>query len=353
MMYNTVFIEIESQDWIINILAKDINNGLEKLGYRCRIGKYDEYQGEDISFHMWWGLTQPHKDAKVNAIFITHTDDRYKEERLIKIKDDYDFYFCMSPEDAQYLVELGYDHSKVYGINLPTRNTYIRPITMGIFSRCYPDKRKNEDWLLNYCQTHPSSKLIDFVFIGKDWGDFVAKLSDIECSYQWHNVSRSMPYEYMYQQLKMSNMDYYIYMGMDGGAMGAYDAYAMGASLCISDDGYHKAIPDAEYLFLNEAEFVKQMDIITAKQQRKIEFFLNNTSDNYAKSIAYIIENSKYPCYHQFPNLDYSVKEKRRANFFNRGIIFYLRTYFSMSLQNKINRMKLENKVIKVADRVD
>ena len=343
-MYKSVFIEIESQDWIINILGKDLFEGLEKIGYNCRIGKYDEYQGEDISFHMWWGLTQPHKDAKVNAIFVTHTDDRFKENLLLKIKDDYDFYFCMSPEDAQYLVELGYEKKKVYGINLPTRNTYIRPITMGIFSRCYPDKRKNEEWLLRYCKNNPSSKLVDFVFIGKDWGDFVKQLENVGCSFQWHNVSRSMPFEYMYQQLKMTNLDYYIYMGMDGGAMGVYDAYAMGASLCISDDGYHKCIPDVDYLFLNEDEFVKQMNIIVEKQQRKIDFFLKNTSDNYAKNISYVIENSTYPQAYELPTINYSVKKKRRFNFFRRGLFYYAYILVSMTLKNKVNKLRLEEK---------
>lgn len=340
-MYKTIFIELESQDWIINILGKDLFDGLLKLGYDCRIGKYDEYRDEDISFHMWWLLTQPHKNAKVNAIFITHTDDEYKEARLLKIKDDYDFYFCMSPEDARYLIELGYDKNKVYGINLPVRNTFIRPLTMGIFSRCYSDKRKNEDWLLRYCKNHPASKFVDFVFIGKDWGNFVIQLSQLGCSYQWHNVSRDMPYEYMYQQLKMSNLDYYIYMGFDGGAMGAYDAYAMGADLCISDDGYHKAIPDVEYLFLNEDEFVKQMDKIIGKQQRKISFFMQNTTEHYAKNIAYVLENRAYPSAYNLPAIDYSVKEKRRNNFFKRGIFHKVRELISLSIQNKLSSLRL------------
>lgn len=345
-MYKTIFIELESQDWIINILGKDIYDGLTKMGYKCRVGKYEEYRGEDVSFHMWWRLTQPHKDAQVNALFVTHTDDKLKEERLIKIQNDFDLFFCMSPEDAQYLIELGYDSKKVYGLNLPIRNNYVRPITLGIFSRYYPDKRKNEKWLLDYCQNHPNSKLVDFVFIGKDWGEFVSQLSHIGCSFQWHNVSREMPYEYMYQQLKLTNLDYYIYMGMDGGAMGAYDAYAMGATLCISDDGYHKAIPDADYLFLNEEDFVKQMDSIIEKHHRKLEFFLRNTSENYSKSISFIIENKSYPPSFTHPVINYSVKEKRRANFFQRGSFKRIHDIITLSIYNMLNRKKLEKALI-------
>ena len=34
---------------------------------------------------------------------------------------------------------------------------------------------------------------------------------------------------------------------MDGGAMGSYDAYAYGKGLIISDNCYHKEIPNVDY----------------------------------------------------------------------------------------------------------
>lgn len=342
--YNTVFIEQVSQNWILNILGDDIFRGFQKLGYKCTKGRYFEYNGEDISFHMWWRNAFPHKKAKINCVFITHTDSQIKEDNLIRIKDEYDYYFCMSPEDAQFLVELGYDRSKVYGLNLPTRNTYIRPITIGIFSRCYPDKRKNEEWLFNFCKNNKSSQLADFVFIGEGWGDFVNRIEELGCSFQWHNVSRNMPYEYMYQQLKLTGLDYYIYMGMDGGAMGSYDAYAMGTTLCISDDGYHKGIPDIEYSFSSEEEFVKQLDTIVEKQKRKLEFFINNSAENYVKKLSYIIENHNYPEEDRVSPLNYSVVEKRKQNYFKKGVydklLDVLSSIYHWSQKELYNRKK-------------
>lgn len=328
----SVFIDITSQNWILEILGDDIYKGLEKLGYKCNKGQYDDYDGEDISFHMWWIEAVPHPQAKINAVFVTHTDDAYKEFKLQQMKDEFDLFFCMSPEDSQFLIELGFEKSKVFGLNLPVRNTYIRPISIGIFSRCYPDNRKKEEWLLNFCSSHPNAKLVDFVFIGAGWSDFVNKLSSLGCSFQWHNVSRTMPYEYMYQQLKMTNLDYYIYMGMDGGAMGSYDAYAMGATLCISDDGYHKSIPDLDYPFATEEEFAKQLGEIVDRQKRKLDFFSKNNVDSYVFKVAYILENGNYPDGEIPRNLSYSVKEKRRRHYFKRGffkriknfIVFYL-----------------------------
>lgn len=339
--YQTVFIEQTTQGWILQILGDDILKGFEALGYKCRKGAYEDYRGEDISFHMWWGVTQPHKEAKLNAVFITHTDDKYKEARLLQMKDDFDIFFTMSPEDAQYLVELGYDTSKVYGINLPVRNTYVEPIKIGIFSRCYPDKRKNEEWLYHFCETNPNSRLVDFVFIGDGWGTFVNKLSELGCSFQWHSTSRKLPYEYMYQQLKLRDLDFYIYMGMDGGAMGSYDAYAMGVSLCVTDDGFHKGISDVDYMFTTEDEFHNQLGKIVDKQLRKLEFFINNSVANYVKNLAYVIENKAYPQQVKMGVFDYSVQKKRQANFFGRGIIYGLHNLFSLYFHNWLNRKKL------------
>lgn len=321
MKYKSLYVCVENPSWILGALANDIFDGFCELGYNCRKGPYKDYQGEDISIQMWWMDAIPHKDAKVNAIFITHTDDKYKEKVLVSLKDKFDIFLCMSPEDAMFLEELGFDKAKVFGINLPVRNTYVRPISIGIFSKCYPDKRKNEEWLFNYCQTNPNSRNAVFVFIGDGWGEFVGRLSEIDCSYEWINISPKMPYEYMYQQLKLSNIDYYIYMGMDGGAMGSYDAYAMGATLCITDDGFHKGIPDVDYQFVNEEGFHSQLNMILEKQSSKLDFFKENDRDHYVKKVAYVIENRSYQTGGDI-KLNYSVKEKRRSYYFNRGLIY-------------------------------
>lgn len=340
--YNSVFIDLYTHNWILDILGDDIFKGMERLGYKCRKGTYEEYKGEDISFHMWWAQTQPHVEAKVNAVFITHTDDKYKEANLLRMKDQFDLFFCMSPEDAQFLIELGFEKSKVYGLNLPVRNTYVRPISIGIFSRCYPDGRKNENWLLHYCEKNAISKYVDFVFVGARWGEFVSRLSDLGCSFQWHNVSRSMPYEYMYQQLKLANLDYYIYMGMDGGAMGTYDAYAMGAELCVTDDGFHKGIPDLEASFTTEDDFYAQLNSIIGKHIRKLEFFKNNSVENYVNKVAYVIENLKYPETDPVESFQYEVREKRRSNYYNRGLYYGLYNYLSMKYNNWLRRKKYD-----------
>lgn len=318
MNNNSLYICYSGEDWILKILADDIYYGALRLGIKCNRGSLEEYGGEDICYHMWWRYAVPIDKAKINAIFITHTDDAFKEKELLSIKDKFDIFIPMSPEDEQFLIELGFDKNKVFGINLPVRNNYVRPLSIGIFSRCYSDKRKNEQWLLDYCKTHPNSKYVNFVFIGQGWGDFVDELAICGCSFQWINISRKMPYEYMYQQLELSRLDYYLYMGMDGGAMGAYDAYAMGVKLCISDDGYHKGIPDMECSFSNKEGFETQLDKIIEQQVVRVEFYEDNSVEKYVNKIIKIL-NSAGDIDKPVDSIQsYSVLEKRRKNYFSK-----------------------------------
>ena len=50
--YKSVYVREAGANWILKILGDDIYNGLSRLGYECRKGPYEDYQGEDISFHM-------------------------------------------------------------------------------------------------------------------------------------------------------------------------------------------------------------------------------------------------------------------------------------------------------------
>ena len=328
-MANSFFVNEVPDSWILNILGNDIFKELSLLGYACSKGGRNDYNGEDIAIHMWWRNALPFKDAKKNVVFVTHTDDKGKEISLQQMKDDFDLYVCMSKEDAQFLTELGYDKKKVFGIDLPVRNSYIKPLTLAIFSNCYPDNRKNERWVLDYCQSHPDSKLVNFAFLGSGWYRVGEKLSELGCSFSWHCISRNLPHEYFYQQLLLSQYDYYIYMGFDGGAMGTYDAYAMGLELCVADDGYHKAIPDIAYKFNNQEEFNQCLDSIIEKQRRRIDFFDMHSVRNYVKELSYICEKGEYP-YKVDPVFDYSVKEKRRGNYFKMSIRRYQELLMTM-----------------------
>lgn len=274
-----------SHNWIMGKIADDIRKGAESLGYCCRCGKTEDYQGEEICYHLNFAIAKPIAKAKHNSVFYTHLNDVFQELNLVEMKDQFDSFICMSPEDEQYLIELGFNKEKVFGRILPVRNSYIKPLSIGIFSACYDDGRKNEKWLIDFCRDNANAQYVNFVFVGKGWDNVVKELEQLGCSFEWHNVSRKLPFEYQFQQNKLCIMDYYIYMGMDGGAMGTYDAYAQDIPLCITFDGFHKAIPDIDFVFDNKETFYVELSKIVSKHERRLSFFMDNNLNNYVRWI--------------------------------------------------------------------
>ena len=278
--------------WIMQILAEDITKMASAMGYSCKVGDTTDYDGEEIYFDYDYHIAVPMPQARHNSIFYTHLNDKLTEVHLCEMKDKFDSFICMSPEDAEFLIELGFDKSKVFGRTLPVRNTYVKPISIGMFSANYSDGRKNEDWLIEYCKKNENSKLANFVFIGSRWGHVLDRIEQAGCSATWVNIQRNLPFEYQYQQNLLSNLDYYFYMGMDGGAMGTYDAYAQCVKLCVTYDGFHKSIPDIEHSFDNKKTFFKELNTILEKQRKRLDFFSDNSPEKYVNWLISVWVNS-------------------------------------------------------------
>ena len=217
---------------------------------------------------------------------------------------------------------------------------------------------------MNYCASHPDATLVNFVFIGAGWARVVESLSALGCSFSWHDISRKLPYEYFHQQLMLKDLDYYLYMGMDGGAMGTYDAYAMGVPLFVTDDGYHKEIPDQEYGYVDYDSFSSQLDEIIARQRHRIDFFSSHDVDHYVARVAAVLNPSagpeqaaphsqknssslpsgaavrcgNAPSEQPAPDPAESVLEKRRKGYFNSLRRF--NRQFEMAWKRLINRIR-------------
>jgi hypothetical protein len=324
------YISIAGMDpgWIVGKISEDIKKELEIMGYKCNYGAPENYNNEEVCYHMGWAYAKPQKNAKINSIFITHIDDSLKESLLISMKNKFDSFICMSEEYENFLLELGFDKAKVFGLTLPTRNQYVKPMSIGIFSSYYDDNRKNEKWLLKFCKSNEDVININFVFIGPEWGNYVMELDKYNCSFEWHNTSRKMPYEYHFQQNKLSNLDYYFYLGFDGGAMGTYDAYAYGNRLLISDQCYHKSIPDVEHYFTNYKEFENELLKIIKFQKTKLQFFNENTPKKYVFKLWQIWNDKE------------KFKNKQKSNIYENTKISKRSKYHSISLRRFLGALK-------------
>lgn len=332
-----------SSNWIMGKIADDIQTEAMKKGYVCNQGDYKDYAGEEICYHLNHHVATPFKGAEHNSVFYTHLNDSLQEKAFYQARDLFDSYICMSPEDAQYLIELGFPKERVHGRILAIRNTYIKPLSIGIFSRCYPDGRKNEKWLLDYCATHEEAKNVNFVFLGDGWGNTVNELNRMNCSYEWHNASRHLPFEYQFQQNKLASLDYYIYMGMDGGAMGTYDAYAQNVPLCVTFDGFHKAIPYLDNVFDNENTFCEQLDIIVKRHCQRLNFFKNNTATLYFEWLFGVWEGKSDDLIsdHDRKCLSYdNVVDKKRQQYYPIGLNSIKKAIVRYFMRKRYSRMK-------------
>ena len=321
------YISIAGMDpgWIVGKIAEDITRELKSKGYTSNYGEPKDYNNEDVCYHMGWAYAKPQKNAKINSVFITHIDDKFKENLIVSMKDQFDSFVCMSYESKCFLEELGFDKNKVFGLPLPARNQYVKPLSLGVCCSYYKDNRKNEKWLLDFCENNSDINLVNFVFIGPDWGKYLKMLSMFDCSFEWHNTSRNLPFEYQFQQNKLSNLDYYFYLGFDGGAMGTYDAYAYGNKLLISNQCYHKSIPNVEYSFKNYKEFEKQLSEILQTQKNKIIFFKEHTPVNYVSKLIRIWEGKN------IENI-----EIRKSNV----VLDRRKSYFSFSVRRFLSHIK-------------
>ncbi len=290
MKINSVFIsEPIHVGWIIEKLMRDLVSKLTDLGIKVRIGKIIEYGGEDVVFHSRYLYATPVEEAKLNSIFVTHIDDKLKEIEIRSEFDKFDSFVCCSQHDAEFLKGLGCNESKLLGNNLPHRGGVLKPQKIAIFSECYKDGRKNEDWLLDYFAKAPSCARSGIVLclIGYNWENYCHKLADMGMSFELYRYDRSMPSEYEIQKNILSEMDYLIYPGFDSGAMCVYDGIMAGTKLIVADNSYHKGLGGNVRLFKNKSEFFICLDEVIELYQQRVNVLNERSIDKYVENLLH------------------------------------------------------------------
>lgn len=290
MKINSVFIsEPIHVGWIIEKLMRDIASKLTLRGITVRIGKLEDYEGEDVVFHARYLYATTVKRAKINSVFVTHVDDRLKELEISGEFDKFNSFVCCSQHDAEFLKGLGCKESKILGNNLPHRGGILQPQKIAIFSERYKDGRKNEDWLIEYFTQAPSlaRRGIVLCLIGYNWEGYCKKLANMGLSFELYRYDRSLEGEYDIQKKILNDMDYLIYPGFDGGAMCIYDGIMAGAKLIIADNGYHKGLGGNVRLFKNKSEFFICLDEVVELFQQRENVRDERSIDKYVENLLH------------------------------------------------------------------
>jgi hypothetical protein len=255
-------VEPIDQGWIIERIMRDINAELNARSISSKIGLGVNYNGEDVIFNSRFLTSTSDCRARVNSLFVTHIDDKSKELHFKSISSGFNSFVCMSPHDAHFVAALLGSNLSVCGIDLPSRNLYIRPMRLAIFSACYEDHRKNEQWIIDYFQDRPADYRRNFIFcfLGLGWENFCGRLSVLDMNYEIYRFSRDTPGEYDFYKEILSSMDTLLYLGFDGGAMSIYDALSAGIPVLVPNISYHRGLNDSVTLFDDKSGFFREMD---------------------------------------------------------------------------------------------
>ena len=282
---SSVFIvEPDHQGWIIERLMRELAAELNARNLPTRIGAGAEYNGEDVIFNSRFLIAMSEQRARVNALFITHVDDKYKEIELRSSFSRFNSFVCLSPQDADFLAALKGNRHGVVGIELPTRDTRVRPIRLAMFSARYEDGRKNEQWILDYFRDKPPEQRGAFVFcfLGWGWESFCAKLGALEMNYEIYRYSRFVPGEYELYKEVLPTVDVLIYLGFDGGAMSVYDAIGAGIDVLASSTSYHRGLGESVALFDDRAQFFARLDFLYSHHAGRVASLRQRSIESYA-----------------------------------------------------------------------
>ena len=286
-MPNTVFISTSfDSGWIMEKIAAQLQENLNRLGVPSALGLEKDYQGEPIVFQTKFLYAKPFPRALVNSVFVTHIDDRLKEIEVAGLKAMANSFVCMSPEDAAFLTGLGFPPESVLGLDLPFFDRNLEPVKLCIFSKRYSDGRKNEAWLLDWAAQNPASRDgIYFSFVGSGWLPVAEKLENLGWSVEVVSLSSHLSSEYEIQLRALRSADACLYMGFDGGALGSYDAFKAGVPLFISKTSYHHAIPGVKGLFENQAQFHAILSRLAEEWRGRREFADHRSMAEYTRQL--------------------------------------------------------------------
>ena len=286
--FKSLFIlEPKDYGWIVERLMRDIANELSNRGVVVNIGGQEEYNNEEIVLHSRYLSSVKIKEAKINSLWVTHIDDYFKIKRIKTLIPQFESIINMSPDDDNYLRSIYQSDINSIGINLPSRSNSIYPLRFAIFSACYPDGRKNEKWIAEFCSllSPEKKKAVQFTFLGWGWGESAKIIDEYGINYEIVSFGRETPNEYAMYKEKLVNCDILLYAGFDGGSMSFYDGMELGLELIMPNISYHMGAQEFTTYFENKSELFELLDARIEKHIRRLTFLKERSIIGYCDTL--------------------------------------------------------------------
>ncbi len=218
--------------WILGKFARKLNIELNALGIQCDVSNVPD-PSADINHHIIY-FYYDGKKTSLDTVMITHIDEDWKLEQVKSQLKVAPMGICMSASTVDQLTNCGVPRERLCHV-LPAHDEVMVPrkTVVGITSKIHSDGRKRESMLLELTdQISPT----DFTFkiMGAGWGGIVdaLKLKGFEVDY-------FDSFDFQLNQDLVPTFDYYLYLGLDEGAMGFVDALAAGVKTIATPQGYH------------------------------------------------------------------------------------------------------------------
>lgn len=200
-------------------------------------------------------------------VFVYHVDDFLKQLRVFSLLIK-QYNLLVLSEDSRNRIDrwsmfLFSERIRSVGIASDLsdfRKSFTgRRVVCGVASHVYPDKRKNEDWIIRIAK-YLNPEEIEFEFIGKRWDKVVNHLLQLGFKATHHSINESFGDDYKSIIRIMESWDIALYMGYDEGSLGILDAILLNKDVLVSSQGFHLELGlSQDSLFSSYSNFAKKL----------------------------------------------------------------------------------------------
>ena len=261
--------------WILGKFALNIQENLIKLGVDVDIAKVADPTA-DINHHIIYEQFNG-VPSNNDTLMITHIDSSKKFNHLKSVINSISYGICMSKDTMNVLSSMGLNEDRLCYIN-PSHDGDFTPkkIQIGYMSRWYSDGRKRE-YLIRDLVKHLDNRFFSFKFMGQGWDSIVNLMNK-----NGFQVDYFPDFDLQIYKRIMSEIDYYLYTGLDEGQMAFVDALAAGVKTIVTPQGYHL---DAEngitHPFYDSKDLLQIFDNIYEEKAKLIRSVETWTWKNY------------------------------------------------------------------------
>lgn len=233
MNVNIVNYEEGRFNGILSKFAYRMKDELVKLGYDVKVSSSPD-NSYSVNHHInYLPYRFENSPDSINTLMVTHIFEGYKFDALKEaIKTSHGI--CMSDDEREKLIKWGVDSNKLDTV-LPAHDGFKRrPYVIAILTNLYPDGCKRVEYFQELIKTIDKEKFA-FRIMGKDWKEVLEPMVSNGVQIQYFDQ-----FDYNIHKAILDSSDFYLYMGVDEGSMGALDAKQAGLKLIVPPVGFHK-----------------------------------------------------------------------------------------------------------------